>query len=66
MLVRRSVLKEPTYNNFHKICHPEVRVYKDLLRMPIFRSMSKIVVRFLWHVASREEYRTRSLVANGT
>ena len=59
-------MKTPTYNKFTEIRYPEMRVYKDLMRMPLFKTMSKIVLRFLWHSASREEYRTRSLIANGT
>ena len=66
VLVQRSVMKTPTYNNFTEFRYPEMRVYKDLMRMPLFKTMSKIVLRFLWRSASREEYRTRSLIANGT
>ena len=58
-------MKTPTYNSFQKVYYPDSRVYRDLQKLPIFKQMSKIVSRFLWHSTSREEYRTRTLIANG-
>lgn len=58
-------MSKAVFNQFQKICYPEVRVYRDLQRCPIFKNMSKIVIRCLFYGTSHEEYRTKGLINNG-